>query len=72
MACRVAGASIAAGAYTLSEDEAASDPVRANGSEPRRDVSAGGDVGSALRSIYQKTIEEKVPDEFLDLLGKLG
>ncbi|MFW2851901.1 NepR family anti-sigma factor [Sphingomonas sp. TX0543] len=29
------------------------------------------DMGSALRSIYQKTIEEKIPDEMLALLGKL-
>lgn len=30
------------------------------------------DMGSALRSVYQRTVEEDVPDEFLDLLGKLG
>lgn len=29
-------------------------------------------MGSALRSVYQRTVEEEVPDEFLDLLGKLG
>lgn len=29
-------------------------------------------MGSALRSVYQRTVEEDVPDEFLDLLGKLG
>lgn len=29
-------------------------------------------VGDALRSAYQDTINEKVPDELLDLLGKLG
>lgn len=29
-------------------------------------------VGEALRSIYQKTIDESVPQEMLDLLGKLG
>lgn len=28
-------------------------------------------MGAALRSVYQKTVEERVPDEFLDLLGKL-
>lgn len=28
-------------------------------------------VGEALRSVYQKAVEEQVPDEFLDLLGKL-
>lgn len=29
------------------------------------------DMGSALRSVYQQTIDEKIPDEMLDLLGKL-
>ena len=29
-------------------------------------------VGAALRSIYQKTVDESVPQEMLDLLGKLG
>lgn len=29
------------------------------------------DMGSALRSIYQRTIEEEIPDEMLSLLGKL-
>ena len=29
------------------------------------------DTGAALRSVYQKTIEETVPPDLLDLLGKL-
>lgn len=29
------------------------------------------DVGHALRTIYQKTVDESVPKEMLDLLGKL-
>lgn len=29
------------------------------------------DVGAALRSAYQKTVEEAVPADLLDLLGKL-
>ena len=29
-------------------------------------------MGAALRSVYQKTVEEAVPDEMLDLLAKLG
>ena len=47
---------------------AASAPAR----RPRT-RSKGGDagMGAALRSVYQKTVEESVPDEFLDLLGKL-
>ncbi len=28
-------------------------------------------MGSALRSVYQKTVDEAVPDDLLDLLGKL-
>jgi hypothetical protein len=30
------------------------------------------DMGAALRSVYQKTVSEAIPDEMLDLLGKLG
>jgi hypothetical protein len=30
------------------------------------------DMGAALRSVYQRTVEEKIPTEMLDLLGKLG
>ena len=33
---------------------------------------AGPEVGSALRSIYQRTINEDIPPDLLDLLGKLG
>lgn len=29
------------------------------------------DMGSALRSVYQKTVDETVPDDLLALLGKL-
>ena len=28
-------------------------------------------VGHALRSVYEKAIEESIPQEMLDLLGKL-
>ncbi|MBW6523324.1 hypothetical protein KZ810_07410 [Sphingomonas sp. RHCKR47] len=28
-------------------------------------------MGSALRSVYQKTVEEAVPDDLMSLLGKL-
>jgi Anti-sigma factor NepR len=30
------------------------------------------DVGTALRSAYQKTVDEAVPDDLLDLLGRLS
>lgn len=29
------------------------------------------DMGSALRSVWQKTVEEDIPDDMLTLLGKL-
>ncbi|MEG3088595.1 NepR family anti-sigma factor [Sphingomonas sp. PB4P5] len=29
------------------------------------------DMGAALRTVYQKTVEEHIPAEMLDLLGKL-
>jgi len=38
----------------------------ASGTQPDREM------GSALRSVYQQTVEEKVPDDLLDLLGKLS
>lgn len=40
------------------------DPV--GGKKPERDV------GHALRSVYSATVNEDVPTELLDLLGKLG
>ena len=30
------------------------------------------DLGKALRSVYDTTLGERVPDDFLDLLGKLS
>lgn len=30
-----------------------------------------GDVGRVLRSVYDTTLNEDIPDDFLDLLGKL-
>lgn len=30
------------------------------------------DVGKALRSAYDEALREEVPDDFLDLLGKLS
>lgn len=32
---------------------------------------AASDVGRALRSVYDSTLREEVPQDFLDLLGKL-
>ena len=30
------------------------------------------EVGRALRSVYDDTLRESVPDDFMDLLGKLS
>jgi hypothetical protein len=30
------------------------------------------DIGRALRSVYDDTVREDVPDDFMDLLGKLS
>lgn len=30
------------------------------------------DVGKVLRDVYDRTVKEPVPPEFLDLLGKLA
>jgi hypothetical protein len=38
----------------------------------RRDRKAPTDVGRALRSVYDDTLRENVPDDFMDLLGKLS
>ena len=31
-----------------------------------------GDIGRALRSVYDETLRENIPGDFLDLLGKLS
>jgi hypothetical protein len=31
-----------------------------------------GDLGRALRSVYDDTLRESVPDDFLSLIGKLS
>ena len=41
-----------------------------NGKKPTGQRTA--DVGRALRSVYDETLRENVPDEFKDLLGKLS
>lgn len=47
---------------------------RTNRGKPRKRRSAGepGDVSRALRTVYDDTLREQVPDDFMDLLGKLS
>ena len=35
------------------------------------ETSRANEVGKALRSVYDNTLREEVPDDFLNLLGKL-
>jgi Anti-sigma factor NepR len=58
-----------------SETEGADDPrhskksrISAHGARTQR----SGDLGRALRSVYDDTLREPVPDDFLNLLGKLS
>ncbi|QLC20720.1 hypothetical protein HFP51_00075 [Parasphingopyxis sp. CP4] len=41
-----------------------------DGTEKAESASSG-DIGAALRSAYQATVNEEIPAEMLDLLGKL-
>ena len=64
--------------------EKAGEDASLGGAKPRPGTPSGGktagakiqgkdrDMGFALRSVYQKTVEEPVPDDLLALLGKLG
>jgi hypothetical protein len=59
-----------------SANEKRSDPSKkmdgGDGSKPKPTKGAPKpEVGSALRSVYQKTVDEAVPADLLDLLGKL-
>lgn len=42
-------------------------PERKKGGKQR-----AGDLGRALRTIYDDTLRENVPDDFMNLLGKLS
>ena len=62
------------GSDVLAASKKAKDKDRVQRTTPKktRDKMHQGHVGEALRSIYQQTIEEEVPTEFLDILGKLA
>ena len=55
-----------------SGDESSKKPIAARASNPGAKVqSKDRDMGAALRTVYQRTVEETIPPEMLDLLGKL-
>jgi hypothetical protein len=45
---------------------------RGDSAKSSRKRAASPELGHALRSVYQRTIDEDIPPEMLDLLGKLG
>ena len=45
---------------------------KAGEGDKKRKKNRTGDVGRALRTVYDDTLRESVPDDFLDLLGKLA
>ena len=58
-----------------SETEGAEDSRRSKksaGSDGGARKTRSGDLGRALRSVYDDTLRESVPDDFLNLLGKLN
>ena len=57
---------------TLRSDRESSKKPKSAAAHPTKTDSKNKEMGYALRSVYQKTVDEAVPDEMLDLLGKLG
>lgn len=58
-----------------SETEGAGDSSRSKkptASDRGKRTTRSGDLGRALRSVYDDTLRETVPDDFLNLLGKLS
>jgi hypothetical protein len=54
-----------------SETASVSRASKENGIKKKKDP-ATAEVGNALRNIYQRTVNEDIPPDLLDLLGKLG
>jgi len=54
--------------------KARNNSVAAKGETRKRKKSkaSSGPIGRALRSVYDDTLREDVPADFIDLLGKLG
>ena len=48
------------------------EPKKTHPKTPAAKRKRGSDVGRALRSVYDETLREDVPDDFLNLLGKLS
>lgn len=46
-------------------------PGKPAGKKDNKGDQSEADVGRALKSVYDDTLQEEIPDDFLDLLGKL-
>ena len=64
------------GVESLSGSKKAGDrkavPAKGGARERKRGKAPSGPVSRALRSVYDDTLREDVPADFMDLLGKLG
>jgi hypothetical protein len=69
--CRGNGSPVAA-SKKLDQDGAPRASAKQGKSKDKSPAGKNPAVGEALRSIYQRTIDESVPQEMIDLLGKLG
>ena len=47
-------------------------PPKAGEADKKGRKHRASDVGRALRTVYDDTLRESVPDDFIDLLGKLA
>lgn len=48
------------------------DSGTSRGARPKKGSERDGNVGNALRSVWQQTVSEDIPSDMLDLLGKLN
>jgi hypothetical protein len=55
-----------------SETEGAGDSRHSKKSKASDRSARKGDLGRALRTVYDDTLREAVPDDFLSLIGKLS
>ena len=51
---------------------AENDDIDISSPKSRKKRADSPEVGQALRTVYQRTIDEDIPPDLLDLLGKLG
>ena len=54
------------------ERNAETEDIDVSRPKPKKKRAESPEVGQAPRSIYQRTIDEDIPPDLLDLLGKLG